>query len=152
MTKSNGFRKCVVIGVGLKVVFVCMIGIISVHGIKTYAANNSDTYFSFSFERGGTNETSRRYKDDTSAAWMSCVYSDNADIGYNAYVYGYESNYSKDPLCCSYAKGFYVWDKKYIRNTVRENGKNFASIVGQLKEDECVGYKGEWSPDNCSGY
>lgn len=83
---------------------------------------------------------------------MSCVYSDNADIGYNAYVYGYESNYSKDPLCCSYAKGFYVGDKKYIRNTVRENGKNFASIVGQLKEDECVGYKGEWSPDNCSGY
>ena len=65
-----------------------MIGIISVHGIKTYAANNSDTYFSFSFERGGTNETSRRYKDDTSAAWMSCVYSDNADIGYNAYVMG----------------------------------------------------------------
>ena len=113
MTKSNGFRKFGVIGVGLKVVFVCMIGIISVHGIKTYAANNSDTYFSFSFERGGTNETSRRYKDDTSAAWMSCVYSDNADIGYNAYVYGYESNYSKDPLCCSYAKGFYVGDKEY---------------------------------------
>lgn len=69
MTKSNGFRKFGVIGVGLKVVFVCMIGIISVHGIKTYAANNSDTYFSFSFERGGTNETSRRYKDDTSAAY-----------------------------------------------------------------------------------
>lgn len=77
---------------------------------------------------------------------------DNADIGYNAYVYGYESNYNKDPLCCSYAKGFYVVDKKYIRNTVKENGKNFASIVGQFKEDECVGYKGEWSPDNCSGY
>ncbi len=32
--KSNGFRKFGVIGVGLKVVFVCMIGIISVHGIK----------------------------------------------------------------------------------------------------------------------
>ena len=54
-----------------------------------------------------------------------------------AYVYGYESNYNKDPLCCSYAKGFYVVDKKYIRNTVKENGKNFASIVGQFKEDEC---------------
>ena len=83
---------------------------------------------------------------------MSCSSCDGYDVGYKAFVYGYEDYHSNDSECCSYAFSFSEDTVKYMKNTVIEDGKHFATIVGELKGNECVAYSGEWSPDNCSGY
>ena len=41
-----------------------------------------------------------------------------------------------------------------VRSELYMDMPHFLTALNTLmfKEDECVGYKGEWSPDNCSGY
>ena len=151
MRKKDRLMKNGVVSKILTGAFVGMIMFASVNGVKVYA-DNTNSNFSFNFENGGTDETLRRYKDDPSAAWMSCSSCDGYDVGYKAFVYGYEDYHSNDPECCSYAFSFSEDTVKYMKNTVIEDDKHFATIVGELKGDECVAYSGECSPDNCSGY
>lgn len=132
--------------------FVGMIMFVSASGVRAYANNNSDTWYDFGFDNGGTQETERRSKEDTSASWMSCRDCDGEDVGYRAYVYGYSSYSSNDGQSYSSGYTFYDGDTKYMRNWVKENDRDYASIKADLMSGICVGYSGWWSPDNGSGY
>lgn len=139
-----------------KLIVGAFTGMLLFTGVQTahvYANNNSDTAFEFNFDGYSAEETSKRLKEDVSAAWMGCYEFDGFnDVGYLAYVYGYEGYHSNDGECCSSSYLFHEDISNYMRNFVKENGNDYATIKANLCDYEAASYSGYWSPDNMSGY
>lgn len=78
-----------------KLIVGAFTGMLLFTGVQTahvYANNNKDTDYDFSFDGYNEQKTEKRSKFDDSAAWMGChSFEGEDDVGYLAYVYGYES-------------------------------------------------------------
>ena len=59
-----------------------------------------------------------------------------------AYVYGYEGYHSNDGECCSSSYLFHEDISNYMRNFVKENGNDYATIKANLCDYEAASYSG----------
>ena len=128
--------------------FAVMVGITGVQGVTAYASNYTDTKFEFSFEYGNTCETGVRAKEDKSSVYIYCTQNEGDDCGFNAYAYGCDSYGRDGSECKSNGYSIYYGTKRKMINYIKEDGKNYAYIKGDLKAYDAVYYGGLWSPDS----
>ena len=128
--------------------FAVMVGITGVQGVTAYASNYTDTKFEFSFEYGNTCETGVRAKEDKSSEYIYCTQNEGDDCGFNAYAYGCDSYGRDGSECKSNGYSIYYGTKRKMINYIKEDGKNYAYIKGDLKAYDAVYYGGLWSPDS----
>lgn len=125
-----------------------MVSIAGVQGVTAYASNYTDTKFEFSFEYGNTCETGVRAKEDTSSVYIYCTECEGNDCGFNAYAYGCDSYGRDGSECKSNGYSIYYGTKCKMINYIKEDGKDYAYIKGDLKDYDAVYYGGLWSPDS----
>lgn len=140
-----------------KLIVGAFTGMLLFTGVQTahvYANNNSDTEYDFSFDGYNEQKTEKRPKFDDSAAWMGChSFEGEDDVGYLAYVYGYESyNASAVGESYSIAHKFYEGTEKYMKNWAYEYDHSIICIKATLCSNDAASYGGLWSLDNMSGY
>lgn len=129
-------------------VFAAMVGIISMQGVTAYANNHDDAWFDFGFEYGNTCETEVREKQDTSSVYINCTENEGDDCGFNAYAYGCDDGDREGSECKSVRYSIYYGTVRKMINSIKEDGKDYAYIKGDLKEYNAVYYGGLWSPDS----
>ena len=129
--------------------FAVMVGVAGVQGVTAYASNYNDTKFEFEFEYFNKScETEVRAKEDTSSVYIYCTEYEGDDCGFNGYAYGCDNYDKAGSECKSNRYSIYYGTMCKMINYIKEDGKDYAYIKGDLKTYGIFYYGGLWSPDS----
>ncbi len=130
---------------------LCIIGVQSGVTVAKAEGNYHDSDFMFDFEGPDRWETSeQRLKEDTTSAYMYCIWAMEPVDAYQAYVWAYDPNNDRH-FCTSDGYIFHQYDWYYMINYTYERGYRFEYIKGRLCDGGTDGigvFSGYWSPDS----
>lgn len=103
-----------------------------------------DKPYEFNFVNGYTQVSAPRYKYDKTAVYMNCSYSNYdwsvAPGAYSIYA-GYVGQWGT-------AYTVHTGSERWMINSIRENGWEYANLIGTPVSAASYIAKGEWSPDS----